>query len=263
MVDVVEPELRSLAGTLPTNPSDTIATGGIVAGIMGMPHSGKTTLLETLLPDYGPIAIFNVDGGAKTLRDRPGVYQVYTPRDWAHLDKMTDELCANPAPFKTIWTDVITMVQEESVDHYHIHDKPQSDTRGRQTGYGDSNWDVLQYHRKLIRCAEQHGTHIFFVYWASRPVKVEGSGNPLETIHIVLSPTVSLKVTGVLDVIVHIQKQQGQVEYPPVMTLEGDPHIEARLRLSPDNPLKKWPKRVPNPNLTKLINAYKGEILTP
>lgn len=252
--------MRQLANTQPKNPSETISERGSILGMMGLPSSGKTSLLTTLLPDYGPIAHFNVDGGASVLPDMPEQIQVYTPRDYAHLEQMTDEICANPVPFKTIVTDVVTMVQDENVEKYGIHDIPASNARGRQVGYGDSNWDVLQYHRKMMRCAEQHDVNIIFIYWASRPAVVEGSGSTLTTRHIVLSPTVSLKVTGILDVLVYIEKQTGLNPYPPMMVIDGNQSIETRRRLNPNNPFKKWPNTVANPSLSKVISAIRGEI---
>ncbi len=261
-VDSVAPTvaLRSLAGIQPQNPSQLASTKGFVGGIMGLPTSGKTTSLLTLLPEHGPIAAFFTDGGGHVLEDIPGQLQCYRPNGWDQLDKMTDELAINPEPFKTIWVDVVTMVQEENVEFYGIHEM--NTPRERQAGYGDSNFDVLKFHRKLMKLADTHGTNIFFVYWSSRPVVVEGSGNPVATRHIVLSPTLSLKVTGILDVILYMEVQKGLNPYPPVMTLQGDGSIESRVRLNPNNPLKKWPSKVPNPSLSKVVNAFHGTIYT-
>lgn len=253
-------ELRKLANTLPMNPSETTLKKGFVAGFFGQPSSGKTTALKTLLPDYGPIGVFSNDGGVGVIDDDPGNIQVYIAKDFHHLDAMTDEVALNPAPFKSIWIDVVTMVQEQSNDHYKIHEVPQADVRGRQTRYGDSNWDMLQFHRKFITCAEQFGVNVFFVYWSARPEVDEAADSPIKNRHILLSPTLREKVLGILDVVAYFKKTQGLHPYPPQMILEGDQSLDARRRLNPNNPLKKWPSMIQNPNLSKMIDAFHGQI---
>lgn len=260
MLPVSIVEGRVLAGIPPQNPSEVVSSRGFVCGLMGLPSAGKTTLIETLEEDHLPVAVFNMDNGAGVIHDKPGKIQVYTPGNWPILDKMIDQIELDPKPFKTLWIDRANDVQAESVEFYKIHDVPTANARGRQTAYGDSNWDVVQFHRRLMKIAEKHDINVFFTYLASRPVIVEGSGSQLTTRHIVMSPTVSLQVTGLLNFVVYIEQAQGLKPYPPVMTLYGDQSIETRLRIPLLNPIRRWPAKVPNPSLGKLIRAYKGEI---
>lgn len=262
-VESSEQLTRVLGGKAPQNPSETIKKRGFVAGIMGLPESGKTSTLPTLIPAYAPVADFNIDGGSHVLEDIPNLLKVYTPEDWPNLDQMVTDLEKGAAPFKSLWFDVVTMIQDENIEYYGIYDKTKPQSRERQISFGDSNWDVIGFHRRLLRIAEQQDVNIFLVYWCSRPVVVEGSGSNLATQHIVLSPTVSLKVTGMLDVIFHIAKNEGQNPYPGTFTLQGTSKIETRARLSPNNPLKKWRKGaqpITSTFLTDAVNAFHGEL---
>lgn len=252
--------MRTLAGMRPQNPSDIAQSRGFVAGLMGVPEVGKTSSMMHLLPDYGPICVFNLDKGAHVLTDVPGQITVYSPPDWPTLDTALKELEKDPAPFKTIWTDRVNDMTNDIIDQHGVYDIPANDKRQRQIRYGDVNWDVMDYHRRLMKMAVKFDINVFFVYLETRPVVIEGSQNPIATRHIALSPNLSLQITGMLDMVFHFEKDLGPKPFPPIMRLYGDPTIETRLRLSPTNPLRKWPATVKNPSLTKVINAYKGEI---
>lgn len=255
--------MRNLANVEARKPSQLVQASGLVCGIMGLPSSGKTSLIETLLDDDScyPVCAFDRGGGLHVIGDHEDKVQVYIPDDWVQLDKMIDQLIQNPEPFKSVWIDVISNIQDINVEFYGIHDVAQGDARQRQIRYGESNFDIILFHRRLIdELAIKRGINVFFVYWASRPVVVEGSGSPLVTRHIIMSPTVSLKVTGLLDILVYIERQQGLNPWPPTMLLEGDNSIETRLRLNPNHPIKSWPKRVTNPSLSKLVRSWHGEL---
>lgn len=264
---VQEPEqipARILYGIPAKNPSDVAKDKGCVCGIMGLPYTGKTSLLPTLLPKYGPVGVIDVGGGTYVLKNEPGVIQVWEPQDWFQLNGMLDALEEDPAPFKTIWLDAVSYMQQQNIDFHDIHSKTVNDKRGRQILYGESNWDVVQkIHSRLINLSKTHGTHIFFVYWMTRPVQQEGGENPsLTQRHIYLSPTVGVMVNGILDLLIAVSKTPGSEPYPPILTLDHDQSIETKIRLAPDNPLKKWPGNVKaNPTiLTDLIDAFKGEV---
>lgn len=253
--------MRQLGSVKPQTPSEVAKHRGLVCGIMGWPYSGKTSLEPTLSPKYTPTCLFDAAGGSHVLQDRGDDLQIYVPADWVELDGMLRDLETNPSPFKSIWTDVVTMVQEDSVDHHNIHNVTSADSRQRQIKFGDSNWDVVQYHRRLLTLAEQQGVNVFFVYWASRPSEVEGSDSRLKTRHIVLSPTVAMKVEGMLDILVNIEKSPHPKPYPPLMTLDNDQTLAVKVRLAPDNPLKHWKDKVTcTPTiLSDMVDAFHGE----
>lgn len=254
---------RKLYGVESQNPSQVAENKGFVAGLFGLPYSGKSSLLKTLLPKYGPVAALDVAGGLYVLEDDPENIAIWTPDSWNVLEHQIDELEKDPTPFKSIWLDTVSYMQEESQEHTNIHNYAASDKRNRQIAYGESNWDVVQkIHSKLVGLAASKGINVFFVYWSTRPIQQEGGENNLTQRHIFLSPTVSVKVAGILDIVLYVEKTTGLIPYPPQITLDGDQSVETKVRLSPDNPLKKWPNRVQaNPTiLSDMIDAFKGEV---
>lgn len=261
--------LRTLGGHSPQLPSEIAATKGFVAGIMGEPDAGKTTLLHTLAEDEStyPIAFLSHDGGAHVLKDeysRNGRIQIYPVNSWSEYTTKVDELARDPRPFKTVWVDVMSNIADLGIDHYEVHEIDENNTQQRRKQYGESNWDLILNHKKLIvELAERHGINIFFVYWQTYPVVIEGSGTTVKSRHIALSPAMALKVRGILDVIIGIEKQEGLNPYPPRMRLYGAQGYDTRLRLNPENPLKKWPPLIDNPNLAKVVRAFHGEIIDP
>lgn len=258
-------EPRKLGGQTPQQPSQVANTKGAVVGIMGLPHAGKTSLIDTLFddPDCYPVCGLNNDGGMHVVQDRPGQLEIYTPRDYMHLEQMVDQLCDNPAPFKSIWLDAITYLVEDAVERADARGK---DGRDRQIAYGDANFDVIKVHRQLITdLAMTRGVNVFLVYHATRPQLREKSGETvqIESQHIALSNTLALKVEGLLDILVFVEKRADAINpYPPRMRLHGSAKYETRLRLAPTNPLKSWPPIIENPSLSKLVRAFKGEIQT-
>lgn len=256
--------MRTLYGIEARNPSQTAESKGFVGGIMGLPFHGKSSLMKTLLPDYGPVCAIDVGGGLYVLEDYPGMIQVWTPDDWPTLNGMLDQLEGDPTPFKTIWLDAVSYMQQKNIAYHDIHSKSPNDKRGRQILYGESNWDVVaNIHSRMINLSKSRGINVFFVYWITRPQQQEGGESPqLMQRHIYLSPTVGVMVNGILDVLIEVHKTPGLQPYPPTITLDGDQSIETKVRLAPGNPLKRWPNNLQaTPTLlTDMINAFKGEI---
>lgn len=261
VVEQLQVPVRTLYGMPGKNPSEVAESKGFVCGIMGLPYTGKTSLLPTLLPKYGPIAMIDMAGGSYVLPDMRPIVQVFDPPDWNTLNNQIHELAQDPEPFKSIWIDAVSWMQYENQDYYDIHSKNPNDKRGRQVLYGESNWDVVRkIHSQLIDLANTRGINVFFVYWITRPTRQEGGETILEQRHIQLSPTVGVAVNGVLDILIATAKQTGSTPYPPMITLDGDQSIETKVRLNPNNPLKRWSGTVQaNPTiLSDMIDAFKG-----
>lgn len=256
--------MRTLYNQPSQLPSEIAVSKGFVGGLMGLPYHGKTSLLPTLLPKYGPVAAFDMGGGTYVLPDMPEDVQIWAPDNWITLAGMIDEVASAPAPFKTIWVDAVSFMQHKNIAFHDIHGKSANDKRGRQILYGESNWDVVaNIHTKLIEAAASKGINVFFVYWITRPQQQEGGESPsLMQRHIYLSPTVGVMVNGILDILVEVHKTPGLAPYPPTLTLDGDQSLETKIRLSPTNPLKRWPNTVQaNPTiLSDMIDAFKGEV---
>lgn len=257
--------MRKLGGQEPQTPSQVAATQGMICGIMGLPFAGKTSLADTLLDDEitYPVCVIQVGGGAHVLKDVPDKLVVYTPRDWHHLTQMIRDLVNDPAPFKSVWLDTMTYIVEDNMEIHDVKDKEPG--RERQIAYGDANFDIVKLHRDLITdLAANTGVNVFIVYHATRPEVREKSGdaNPtLPTQHIALSNTLSLKITGLLDILVFIEAKDGPNPYPPRMRLHGSLKYETRLRFRPDHPIKKLPAVVENPSLPALVRAFRGELI--
>lgn len=257
-------EWRDLGGVKATNPSDTARSKGLVCGIFGLPFVGKTTLLEDLLTDEEtyPVAAFNFDGGAHVLRDVPDKLAVYTPDGWNQMDAALEDIMKDPHPFKSLWFDVVTDLQDVNIDHYGIYDLGTGDARQRQIRFGASNWDVVRFHRKMMDdVAERHGVNVFFVYWSTRPQEKEGEPVKVSKRYILLSPTVSLKVAGMLDFNIYVESQTDlRFPYPPNVICDGRTDLETKWRVSPDNPLKKWRGTQQNFRLSEMVRAFHGEV---
>src|SRR6266513_3649342 len=101
----------------------------MVAGIFGLPYHGKSSLLKTLVPKYAPICGIDVAGGLYVLDDDPENIAIWTPDSWAQLENQVDELSLDPKPFKSIWLDAVSYMQQESQEHYQIHEKAPNDKR--------------------------------------------------------------------------------------------------------------------------------------
>lgn len=79
----------------------------------GDPGAGKTYLLGTCAdsPEFSPFLLFDIDGGALTLHDRPDI-DVVQIRKMAQLEKAINDLYRNPGYYKAAGLDSGTELQK-------------------------------------------------------------------------------------------------------------------------------------------------------
>jgi hypothetical protein len=262
--------IRTLAGQQPKTSQELATDKGFVCGVMGLPDAGKTSLIHDLMTHEScyPVAFLNCGGGAHVINNeftQDGRIQIYNTVNWQEAERQAEELRNDPKPFKTLWVDVANVYADLAIDYFGVHDVPRNDARGRQQTYGESNWDTVLFHRKIIDdLATAKGINVFFVYWETYPVVIEGSGSVVKKRHILLSPTLAVKIAGLLDVLIHIEQEQGLQPWPPNAIFYGNQGVDTRWHLAPTNPLKKlWPPSTHDPKLSRMVRAFHGEEIGP
>jgi len=247
--------VRTLANKEPLKPSTMRLNNGLIAVCMGPSGAGKTSLLETLLPDYGPVCVLDIDGKAHVLRDHDDV-DVYPCHTWQELDGYLQDLerqSLHPQ-YKTLVVDGTTYMQVKLAWGKHKVDSIDN-AQLRQTAYGKANADMLDFGTR-VRILAERGMYVIYNIWSM----LEGQeGEAGKRIQPDLTGTMLTRFLGGLDFVVYLEPNAPPKPYPPVMRTGGSQLYATRTAVSPDSPLRDLPALIYNPSWASIFDSYRGE----
>lgn len=244
-----------IKGLQPMMPSQVREQAGLLALVMGRTGAGKTSLLETLWPNYSPVAVLDLDGKAHVLRDLPDL-TLYVKPTWAQVDEFTQALehAGAHQKHKTICYDGATMLQlatQESAGVFNT-DNPQL----RMSRYGEANRNLTSLVSRC-RILSERGLNIIFNIWAWS--EKEDEQDAYKKILPDISPTLQNKFVGQFDLVVYLERGSPPHVFPPVMRTGGSERYGTNTAVSPDSPLRSIPDKLVNPSWSMILDAFHGK----
>ena len=258
--------MRKLGKVTAQLPSQLRANSGMVIVNMGPSGAGKTTLLETLVDtpehadQYGPVAVLDIDGKARVLRDNPHI-DIFPAVTWAMIAAHCDALSLSCKPFKTIVWDGLAIMQSKS--HEHVGVDKQDNPQLRQNLYGKANVLMIQV-AQLSKILAEQGVNVIFNTW-SKP-KTLNTDTKVEMTQPDLTDKLLRDFIGIMDFVVYtecnskimVAGRQVQGPYPPIMRTGGSTEYATRTAVSPDSPLRDMPDIIYNPSLSTILDCFHG-----
>lgn len=245
----------SMGGIEPRKPSQVRESNGILAVCMGPSGSGKTSLLETLLPDYGPLAVVDIDGKAHVLRDLDDLH-IFKVTKWSQVDAFTQDLekAGKHPPYNTVCYDGTTLLQLVSHEGTNVYgtDNPQL----RMSRYGEANRNMVQLASRC-RTLTERGLNIIFNIWSWS--EKEDESDAYKKILPDLTPTLQNRFIGQLDFVVYLECDAPPHAYPPVMRTGGSAKYGTKTAVSPDSPLRDIPDKIYNPSWKSIFDSFHGQ----
>lgn len=248
---------KPIAGMTPKQPSQVRESQGLLSLVMARSGAGKTSLLETLLPDYGPLAVLDHDGKAHVLRDQPlGQLDVFVKPTWQQVDQFVQhiEQSGNHSPYKTICFDGATLLQLTTQEGANVFgtDNPQL----RLNRYGEANRNMMQLASRC-RVLTERGINIIFNIWAWS--EKEDESDAFKKILPDITPTLQNKFVGQFDFVVYLERNSPPRPYPPVMITGGSERYGTNTAVSPDSPLRDIPNKIYNPSWKSIFDSFHGK----
>lgn len=252
------PTIHKLGKLEPTLPSQMRLNNGLIIVNMGPSGGGKTTLVETLLPQYAPVALLDVDGKAHVLHDYPnGEIDVFSTKTWDEIDGAIQALEGQSLHpyYKTLVVDGTSAMQLASWDKTNV--KNISNPQLKQTAYGQANILMVDIAQRARILAER-GMNVIFNVWAVKEKGELGSQSEIVSVTPDLTPTLLNRMLGIFDFVVYTEPNSPPKPYPPVMRTGGSPLYATRSASAPDSPLRDLPALIYNPSYTSILDSYHG-----